>query len=367
MGLAVAGSGHLGLGAFEEAAVGRVEARLDDLADRVAGVAEALEADRRRRLPLGPRADPHPGVGDHAEDPLAAEQQPVRATARRPTPAAAGSPRFPAGSPRAPTRPGRRRAFPWSRSGRRRGSRSSRRASRTRTTAGSNASSGRARATAPRAAARSPRPRSAPPGWSGRLRPGGRGGAGRASPSADPRAAARPRRRRWCRRRRGSPRRPRPRPSSGPSPPPSSRAAAPPGRAGSQVPVEAPDDVTVGLAHRPRHPLVLSSVKRSPKASGGFSRDGRTSTSSSGTAVFASPPNPNRARIPAAASAICAAVGAWSSYPQPQCFRRRVIPVDAFHQMREARRPRSTALFRDAPRRLCPSPPASRGRACRPC
>ncbi len=96
MGFAVAGAGHLGLGGFEEAAVGRVEARLDDLADRLAGVAEALEADRRRRLPLGPRADPHPGVGDHAEDPLAAEQHPVRgrpgARPRQP-PALPGPPR----------------------------------------------------------------------------------------------------------------------------------------------------------------------------------------------------------------------------------------------------------------------------------
>ena len=94
---AVAGAGQLRLGGVEQAAVGGMQAGLGDLADRPRGRDGSRRTRPRRGLELGPRAHPHPGLGDHAEDPLGADQHPVRARARRPSPAAAGSPRSPAG------------------------------------------------------------------------------------------------------------------------------------------------------------------------------------------------------------------------------------------------------------------------------
>jgi len=76
--LAGAGAGHAGLGRVEQAAVARIQAGLGDLADGSRGSEEVVELDPARGLELGPRADPHPGLGDRPEDALGAEQRPVR-------------------------------------------------------------------------------------------------------------------------------------------------------------------------------------------------------------------------------------------------------------------------------------------------
>ena len=94
--LAGAGAGGPGLERVEQPAVGRVEPRLGDLADRACRGEEVVELDPAGGLEGGPRPDPDPGLGDRAEDSLGADQRPVRRGARaRPgqPPALPGSPR----------------------------------------------------------------------------------------------------------------------------------------------------------------------------------------------------------------------------------------------------------------------------------
>ena len=73
------GVGERRLGGVEQAAVGRVEARLRDLAHRGGAGREVVERDAARRLPARALLEPHPGLGDHAEDALGADQHPVGA------------------------------------------------------------------------------------------------------------------------------------------------------------------------------------------------------------------------------------------------------------------------------------------------
>ena len=81
-GRAVAGAGGLGLERVEEAAVGRVEAGLGELADGLGAPLERVEADAAGELRGRPRAHADPGLGDHAERALRADQEPVGAGAR---------------------------------------------------------------------------------------------------------------------------------------------------------------------------------------------------------------------------------------------------------------------------------------------
>ena len=341
----------------EQAAVGGVQARLGDLAHRPGGGEEVVELDPAGGLELGPRPHPHPGLGDHAEDPLGADQHPVR---RGPGAGARQPPALP--GPARRDRPHRLDqvvdvGVERSRSARRPGSRSSRPGSRTRRTAGSGAGSARARAAAPPAPARSPRPGSAPPATSGST------------------SSTRSSRRRSSETTGRSPSRA----STPPTtlvPPPNGITAAPSAsaqlstasisdssrgkatRSGgfSNSPAEPPHHVPVGLAQRVRDPLVVArrgTDRRTPL--GAFSRGSRSSTSSSGTGFSTSPPNPNRSRIPAAASRSCVAVGAWSSYPHPQCLSL------ASHQL--ARRRLVTRSDRRIPNRRDQLPERSAGTA----
>ena len=94
--LAGAGAGRAGLEGVEETAVRWVEAGLGDLADRGGGSEEVIELDPARSLELRPRTHPQPGLGDHAEDALGADQRPVgRGPGARPRqpPALPGPPR----------------------------------------------------------------------------------------------------------------------------------------------------------------------------------------------------------------------------------------------------------------------------------
>ena len=104
-----------------------------------------------------------------------------------------------------------------------------------------------------------------------------------------------------------------------------------------ELPVEPPHHIPVGLPQRVRDPLVVPIREQVPKRLGSFNRGARSSTSSSGTGFSTSPPNPNRARIPSAASRSCVAVGAWSSYPHPQCLSRRSPSATSSMRLRTAR------------------------------
>lgn len=77
---APAAPGHArerGLARIEQPAVGRVQARLRDGADRVGRGLEVVEQDRGGRLVAGPVLQPHPCLGDHAERALRSQEQPV--------------------------------------------------------------------------------------------------------------------------------------------------------------------------------------------------------------------------------------------------------------------------------------------------
>ena len=154
-------------------------------------------------LNCGPRPHPHPGLGDHPEDPLRADQQPVGRGARpgaRQPPALPGPPRrdrphrldqvvdVGVESREVPPGPGRDPA-------------AQRRVLEA--TGGSGAGSARARAAAPPTRARLPPPGSAPPATRHRPPAPDPAAAGRARPPAARRAAPRPHRRRWSRRQTG--------------------------------------------------------------------------------------------------------------------------------------------------------------------
>ena len=64
---------------IEQPAVRRVEARLRDHPRRLRAGGEALEEDRAGGLEAGPWANPHPGLGDHSQDALGAEDHAVGA------------------------------------------------------------------------------------------------------------------------------------------------------------------------------------------------------------------------------------------------------------------------------------------------
>ncbi len=205
-----------------------------------------------------PRANPHPGLGDHAEDPLGADQHPVgaRAGARAGQPAA-----LPDAARRdrahrldqvvdvgqlgreVPARPGRDPAAE------RRVLERLREVAQGQPVLGELVLERRDRA---------PRPGSGPRSRPGRPRAPGRARRGRPRPSRSRsrRSAARPRRRRWSRRRRGSPPRPPPRTSRAPPRAPPRRAGGRPGRAGSRLAADPANDVAVGLAERVRDPVV---------------------------------------------------------------------------------------------------------------
>ena len=159
---AVAGAVLRRLERVDEAAVRRLELGLGERADGLRAAEERGEAHRAPGAVDRPRAHADPRLGDEAEDPFRAEQQPVgRGAGARPGQAA----RHPVARrrrPRGRTRRGRRCGSGAWRSARRRASRSSRRASTARTTAGRSAASARARRAAPRSAARS-RPRRCAP------------------------------------------------------------------------------------------------------------------------------------------------------------------------------------------------------------
>ena len=72
------GAGRLRLQSVEQAAVGRVEPGLGDLAHRPRRGREVVEADAAGGLVGRSLLKPHPGLGDQAEDPLGAEQGAVR-------------------------------------------------------------------------------------------------------------------------------------------------------------------------------------------------------------------------------------------------------------------------------------------------
>ena len=61
----------------EQPAVGRVQARLGDRAGRGDAAGVVVEVHRAPALPARPVLQPHPGLGDHAEGALGAEEQPV--------------------------------------------------------------------------------------------------------------------------------------------------------------------------------------------------------------------------------------------------------------------------------------------------
>ncbi len=78
----IAACEHLCLETVEEAAVGRMEARLGDLPNRDCTGEEVVEPHPAGELEAGALSDPHPGFGDDAEDALGAEQHPVWRGAR---------------------------------------------------------------------------------------------------------------------------------------------------------------------------------------------------------------------------------------------------------------------------------------------
>jgi hypothetical protein len=94
VGTAVAREHHPRLAPVDEAAVGRVQARLRDRPHRVGALLEGGEADRERGPVHGLLLHPHPRLGDHAQRPLRAQQESVG----RRTRARAGQP---AGGPHA--------------------------------------------------------------------------------------------------------------------------------------------------------------------------------------------------------------------------------------------------------------------------
>ena len=141
------------------------------------------------------------------------------------------------------------------------------------------------------------------------------------------RAAARPRRRRWCRRRTGPPPRPPPRPSSARSRSRPPRAGTRPGPAGSRT----RPGTRARRPGRPSpargRPARTSRRRRGPRTPlGRFSRERRSSTSSSGTGFSTSPPNPNRARIPSAASRSCVARRRLVLIPPPPMLQPPLTP-----------------------------------------
>ncbi len=88
------GAGEGGFAGVEQAAVGGVEARLGQRPHRLRPLLEAVEQQRGRLLEAGRLLHTHPGLGDHAEDALGADQHPVRARTRpgaRQAPALPGS------------------------------------------------------------------------------------------------------------------------------------------------------------------------------------------------------------------------------------------------------------------------------------
>ena len=76
----------------DQPAVARVQPGLRQRAHRLGALDERAERDAARSAEPRPRLHPHPRLGDHAEDPLGAQQHPVR---RRPRPAARQPPRLP--------------------------------------------------------------------------------------------------------------------------------------------------------------------------------------------------------------------------------------------------------------------------------
>src|SRR5215213_1155189 len=69
------------LAGVEQAAVGREEARLGERPHRLGALLEAVEQHRGRLLEARRLLHAHPGLGDHAEDALGADQHPVGARA----------------------------------------------------------------------------------------------------------------------------------------------------------------------------------------------------------------------------------------------------------------------------------------------
>ncbi len=70
------------LARIEQPAVGRVQARLRDGADRTGRGLEVVEQDRGGRLVAGPLLQPHPCLGDHAQRALRSQEQSVGGRAR---------------------------------------------------------------------------------------------------------------------------------------------------------------------------------------------------------------------------------------------------------------------------------------------
>jgi hypothetical protein len=75
------GTGERRLPRIEQAAVRRVEAALPERPNRAGAGREIVERHGGGRLVGGPILETHPGLGDHPQDALRAEQHPVRARA----------------------------------------------------------------------------------------------------------------------------------------------------------------------------------------------------------------------------------------------------------------------------------------------